>query len=452
MKSMRVPLKLLVGAVPQAKPVVCMGINTNQKSGAARGGRTEMQDMEKDVETSGTINIDVVMRKLQEVIMFLMTGAATGFPAWLYGRTVIEIAGIVILTLLGISGVIFSMEQSLEADSFLFDNKEHIGRFLALYLLALGGSLLFPLLPAGGWPYLAVLIGLALFSNQVVGLGAGTVLLVVTSLLYSGGNGDIAFFVYFVGGLVGIMVFSYLNVSFKVGLPMLIALMVQLVCLCVQEVLLVNEQLKAQLFLIPALNLLVSLILLLILLKYFSFSVIYKNRDVFMDMNDPECPLLVELKNASKEEYYHAVHTAYLCDRIAKRLKLDDAMVKACGYYHRIGIIKGENNWENTRMILEENRFPQQVKDVLKEYLDSTEQMVSKETIILLFSDTVISSISYLFSKDPQIQIDYPRIINGIFKKRVESGMIDQSNLTFWEFQEMKKILLEERLYYDFLR
>ncbi len=412
-----------------------------------------MQDMEKDVEEkSSAINIDVAMRKLQEVILFLMTGAATGLAAWLYGKTVIEITGVVVLALLGVSGVIFAIEQSQEADSFLFDNKEHLGRFLVLYLLALAGSLVFPLLPAGGWPYLAAFIGLMLFSNQIVGLRSAAVLLLVTCLLYTGNNGNIAFYVYFVGGLAGIVVFSYLNVSFKVGLPILVSLMVQMVCLAVQEVLLVNEQLKLQLFLIPALNLLVSLILLLILLKYFSFSIIYKNRDLFMDINDPECPLLVELKNASKEEYYHAVHTAYLCDRIAKRLKLDDAMVKACGYYHRIGIIKGEVNWENTQFILEENRFPQQVKDVLREYLDSAEQMVSKETIILLFSDTVITSISYLFSKDPQIEIDYPKIINGIFKKRVESGMIDQSNLTFGEFQEMKKILLEERLYYDFLR
>ena len=412
-----------------------------------------MQDMEKDVEEkSSAINIDVAMRKLQEVILFLMTGAATGLAAWLYGKTVIEITGVVVLALLGVSGVIFAIEQSQEADSFLFDNKEHLGRFLVLYLLALAGSLVFPLLPAGGWPYLAAFIGLMLFSNQIVGLSSAAVLLLVTCLLYTGNNGNIAFYVYFVGGLAGIVVFSYLNVSFKVGLPILVSLMVQMVCLAVQEVLLVNEQLKLQLFLIPALNLLVSLILLLILLKYFSFSIIYKNRDLFMDINDPECPLLVELKNASKEEYYHAVHTAYLCDRIAKRLKLDDAMVKACGYYHRIGIIKGEVNWENTQFILEENRSPQQVKDVLREYLDSAEQMVSKETIILLFSDTVITSISYLFSKDPQIEIDYPKIINGIFKKRVESGMIDQSNLTFGEFQEMKKILLEERLYYDFLR
>ena len=63
-----------------------------------------------------------------------------------------------------------------------------------------------------------------------------------------------------------------------------------------------------------------------------------------MDINDPECPLLVELKNVSKPEYYHTIHTAYLCSRIALQLKLDDAVVKACAYYHKIGLLKGENN------------------------------------------------------------------------------------------------------------
>ena len=41
-----------------------------------------------------------------------------------------------------------------------------------------------------------------------------------------------------------------------------------------------------------------------------------------MEINDPECPLLVQLKELSKEEYYHAIHTAYLGDKVA-RLLLD---------------------------------------------------------------------------------------------------------------------------------
>lgn len=409
--------------------------------------------MEKTVETGSNIEkTGCIGRRIQEAFLFLLTGAGTGLAAFLYGRTLIEASGIIILALMGACGLLFSMEQSAEADRFLFDNKDHLWRFTVIYLICLTGSILFPMLPAGGWPYLAVFIGLMLFSNQMVGIFSGALLLMISCLLCTGTDSYIRFFVYFTGGLVGIIVFSAVNDSFKVGLPLLISLMVQMVCLSIQEVLYVNEKLNAAMFLIPAVNLLICLILLLVLLKYFSFSIIYKNRDLYMDINDPECSLLVELKNTSKEEYYHAIHTAYLCDRIAKRLKLDDAVVKACGYYHRIGTLRGENSWKNVQAILEENNFPQRVREILKEYIDKTEIMTSKETIVLLFSDTVISSVNYLFSKEPQIQLDYPKIINGIFKKRVESGMIDRSDLTFGELQEMKNILVEERLYYDFLR
>ncbi len=409
--------------------------------------------MEKTVETDSNMkNTGRIGRRIQEAFLFLVTGAGTGAAAFLYGRTLIETAGIVILALMGAGGLLFAMEQSAEADSFLFDNKEHLWRFLVIYLICLAGSMLFPMLPAGGWPYLAVFVGLMLFSNQMIGVFSGAVLLMISCLLSTTTDSYVQFFVYFTGGLVGIIVFSYINVSFKVGIPLLVSLMVQMVCLSIQEVLYVNEKLMASMFLIPAVNLLVCLILLLVFLKYFSVSIIYKNRDRYMDINDPECPLLVELKNKSKEEYYHAIHTAYLCDRIAKRLNLDDAVAKACGYYHRIGTIKGENSWENVQGILEENHFPQRVKKVLKEYIDKTEIMVSKETIILLFSDTIITSVNYLFSKDPKIQLDYPKMIEGIFKKRLESGMIDYSDLTFGELQEMKNILVEEKLYYDFLR
>lgn len=409
--------------------------------------------MEKNNEADSRIEKkDHISRIFQEIVLFVLTGVGTGLAAWLYKKPVIEISGIVILVLPGICGVIFSMEQSVETDAFLFDNRFHLWRFTVLYLISLAGSLVFPLLPEGGWPYLAVFIGLMLFSNQTIGIFAGTVLLIITRMLHGGPECCVIFFVYFVGGLVGIIVFSYVNTSFKVGLPLVISLMVQMVCLSVQEVLYVNEQLKMQMFMIPAVNLLVCLILLLVILKYFSFSIVYKNQDLYMDINDPECTLLVELKSVSKEEYYHAVHTAYLCDRIAKRLNLDDAVVKACGYYHRIGILKGENTWENLQLIMEENHFPQRVREILKEYVDRTELMISKETIVLLFSDTIISSINYLFSKDPQIQINYPKVIEGIFKKRIESGVIDRSNLTFGELQEMKEILVEEKLYYDFLR
>ena len=94
------------------------------------------------------------------------------------------------------------------------------------------------------------------------------------------GNGS-CFFVYFIGGLVGIMVFSYLEQNFLVGRPLVTALLTQMVCLCVSEVLGANEKINATLFLVPGINILVCLILLFVILKAFSISVIYKKSDLY---------------------------------------------------------------------------------------------------------------------------------------------------------------------------
>ncbi len=402
--------------------------------------------MEKNSE-----EISQIKYTFQEILLLVLTVLVSTVAAYIYKKTLIEGAGIVIMTAAGIGGVLFTIEQTKENNTFLFDNAGHMWRFLLIYVMFLAGSIVFPLLPVAGWPYLVVFIGLMLFSNQIIGLSAGAVLLMLTILL-SSNTGGVEFFIYFVSGLVGMMVFSYVNETFKIWLPLLISLMTQMVCLCIREVLFVNEKLDFQMFMIPTVNMIVCLILLLILLKVFSFSTFYKKRDIYMDINDPEWQLLVDLKATSKEEYYHAIHTAYLCDRIARRLEMDDAVVKACGYYHRIGMLKGENSWEAVSVILEENQFPLRVREILKEYIDKKEQILSAETVVLLFSDTVISSIQYLFSKNPQVVLDYPKLIEAIFKKKIESGIIDHSKISMGEIQEMKKILVEEKLYYDFLR
>lgn len=388
---------------------------------------------------------------LKEVVIFLMTAAAAVLGSYLYQNTIYEAVRIVILIMLMTGILIFVIKQSRIGESFLFDNKDNFWRFTLLYGAFLVGSVIFPLLPASGWPYLAAFVGLTLFSNQLIGICGGSVLLLLTVLL--GKTYTIEeFVIYFCCGILGAMLFATVNEQFKVGIPLLISLLMQFLCLCLKEVLMVNEKLHAEMFLIPAVNVLVCLILLLIILKFFSFSIIYRNKDRYMDINDPECSLLVELKNYSKEEYYHAVHTAYLCDRIAKRLGADADVARAGGYYHKIGLLKGQNTWENTKQVLTEAEFPEQVHVILKEYLDKDERIHSKETVILLISDTVISSISYLFSKDPTAQLDYEKLVQAVFKKNEENGLIRYSQISLGELEEMKKILAEEKLYYDFLR
>ena len=85
-------------------------------------------------------------------------------------------------------------------------------------------------------------------------------------------------------------------------------------------------------------------ILLLVILKLIGKFYYYKDIDFYSMINDPEYELLTRLKEINKEAYFHAVHTAYLSDRIAKKIGCDAALAKAGGYYHKIGLLQGNDS------------------------------------------------------------------------------------------------------------
>lgn len=383
-------------------------------------------------------------------IMFILSGAAAFLGSLLYGNHTAEVIRNTVMVLTGTGIVIFAFTMSELNGLFIYRNEGKYYRFAFMYLLSLTASVFLPYLPVKGWPFLVIFVLLGVFSNGVTGIVAGSTCLLM-AVNFTGGVLDI-FWLYFISGVVGVLVFSLLDDEFHVGLPLFIALSVLTVCLTANVILFSQEQLTLGQFLIPIVNLMVCCILLLVSLKMFSSAVIHKNREKYMDINDPEFPLLVQLKNMSKDEYYHAIHTAYLSDRIARRLGFDDAAAKACAYYHRIGKLKGENTWENVSAICNEYRFPPNTKKILKEYVDDSEKIVSKETIVVLFADCIVSSIRYLFEKDPASQLDYAQIVGTIFQKKLETDELWGSEISLGQLREMEKIFVEEKLYYDFLR
>ena len=325
------------------------------------------------------------------------------------------------------------------------------GKFVLFYLAAMALSLVFPLLPVSGWPFLVVFVILSLFSNSISGLVAGSVCLMLPVILQNTGSSR-EFMLYFFSGLVGILVFSRLNEDFRVGLPVFISLICLTVCLSANIILFERERLSISQFTFVAINIMVNFILLMITLKIFNGSVIHRYRDRYMDLNDPEFPLLVQLKEYNKSEYYRAIHTAYLGDRIAKRLGINDVVVKACGYYHRIGILKGENTWDNVKLICEEYRIPEDTRKVLKEYLTRPDKVIAKETTVLMFADCIVRTILDEFSKDSKAELNYKQIIDTVFNKKMESGALSESDISIAQMREMRKLFKAEQLYYDFLR
>lgn len=391
------------------------------------------------------------LQVVEFVLVFVLSGIIAVTGSFCYGRGMDQIIRNVVMVMLGTGVVLFALKASEMSELYFYPNAGNYTNFSFFYLLALVVAVLFPLLPVAGWPYLVVFVILSLFSNSISGLAAGSVCLMLSIVLEADGSYS-EFFLYFFSGLAGIMVFNRLNENFKVGLPIFISLICLMVCLGANVMLFEQEKFNLSQLLIAAFNLMLTFILLLIILKIFSNRVVHKDRDKYMELNDPECPLLVQLKEKSKEEYYHAVHTAYLSDKIARSLGLDDAAAKAVGYYHRIGQLKGENTWENVEAICEEYHFPQNARKILREYVDPSKPMVSKESIVILFSDCIVSSILYLFSKDAKAKLDYQQIVDTVFRKKMENGELWQNEITLAQLQEMRKIFIEEKLYYDFLR
>lgn len=389
-------------------------------------------------------------RILVFTIMFILAGGIGFAGGMLYKDETDKLIRDVVMVLAGTGIVIFSFTLSEINGFFIYHNETRYGRFAIMYIVSLMASVLLPYLPVTGWPFLVIFVLLGVFSNGMTGLAAGSICLLM-AVNYAGGDYAI-FLLYFISGLAGILMFSTLDDDFRVGFPILISMLVLMLSLTANVVLFAKEQLSAAQFMIPAVNLMICCILLLISLKMFSSTVIHRYREKYMEINDPECPLLVQLKDMSKDEYYHAVHTAYLGDKIAKRLNLDDAAVKACGYYHRIGKLRGENNWENVSAICQEYHFPPLTRKILKEYVDADEKVVSKETIIVLFADCIVSSILYLFAKDPKAELDYEQLIDTVFKKKFETDELWGNEISLAQICEMKKIFIEEKLYYDFLR
>ncbi len=383
-------------------------------------------------------------------VMFFVTLFVVCMTSYLRGFDITTIISNTVMVGIGIGIVLFLMAFSNANHLYDYDNRENYGRFFLVYLITMGLSVACAYLPIAGWPFLVIFITLSLFSNTIIGITAGALMLLITIMI--SGVAGISFILYFFSGVAGACLFKKLDGSFKVGIPVFVSVLLLMVSETACVVLYANEKLSVELFLIPFMNIIVSTILLVAILKIFSSAIIYKYRDKYMEINDPEYPLLVELKQYSKEEYYKVVHTSYFCDRIAKKLDCNFEATKAAGYYHRIGIMRGDISWEMIENICIEYDFPPASRQIMQEFVDEKTVVTQRETAILLFSDAVVSSILFLFSKQSDAALDYNQIIETIFKKKMESGILNNCQISLKEIIAIKDIFKEEKLYYDFLR
>ena len=322
-------------------------------------------------------------------------------------------------------------------------------RFAVSYGICLVVSLCCAFLPPAGWPFLVVFVMMSLFCGFLPGICGGISFLTFSVLL---AGADISIFaLYVLTGLLGACLFSRLDEKYRIALPLFVSLSFLFAAETACVVLFANETLKWELFLIPALNVIISLILLLILLKVYSGMEIFKYRIRYLEINDQEFELLVNIKEKDKNTYYRAVHAAYFSERISQALSLDADAAKTAAYYANAGILYKEPEKDLEKEFVSYG-FPPYARQLLRELTGKNTGIRHKEAAVVYMADAVISSILYLFEKKQDTKTDYAAVIETVFQKKWESGSLKNSELTFAEWNRMKKIFKEEKLYYDFLR
>ena len=57
-----------------------------------------------------------------------------------------------------------------------------------------------------------------------------------------------------------------------------------------------------------------------------------------------------------------------------------------------------------------------------------------------------------LFKYNKELKLDYDKMIDNILDKKIDTGELLNYDVSYRQYDQIRKILKKEKLYYDFLR
>ena len=388
------------------------------------------------------------------VLMFLLSVPAVAASAYLYGKSFRAIFILIIVVTACLGAVVFSLVQSDISETLHYDNGGHYFRFVCVYLFGTALCCILPIVPDSGWAVPVLALALALFSNTVTGMLAYSGLISVC--VYFASADILIFMIYFLAGGIFAVLFEKLDDEYKTGIPMFIAMSVYIAAMAAKAVFQSRGIMTVEIFVLPVVNIFVTFMLLLIVLRFYCTAVVDKEKGKYLAINDQEFRLLAKYKDKDKQLYYNAIHTAYFAEKTARMLHMDVDLAKNGGYYHRIIVDECNKHGKTLEEICKKYKFPQEAVQLLQEYNYKNRPLKMRETVAVYLADSVVSSIMYLISKDRQegsdSNIDYSELAIAVIKRKLDSGMLNDSDISLSDMAGFEKIYMGEKLYYDFLR
>ncbi len=334
---------------------------------------------------------------------------------------------------------VFSFQAGRVSGGFFYDDGEHPGRFLSIYLCGILCALVFTQLPVTGWMFLFFFVALARVSDAVAGICGGTSLLVLTTVLCEQISLS-TFLVYLLSGMIGIALFARQKDEFYTAVPLGLSLGSQLLLIYAGELLVQNKKLVWEEALVPLANIVMNGILICIFLQYYINRVAKREDNLYLMLNDQEYEVMAKMREMKKEEYYCALHTAYLVERITSELELDVRSAKCAAYYGHLPEDK-----------LETIPFPESVEVLIDELKAGGKALKKKEAVIVHICYQIIQKIQRSNKINKEKKADYGHLIEQMFAHHFTMEALAETDITLSNLRYIKKRLLEEKMYYEFM-
>lgn len=386
--------------------------------------------------------------------MFTILAVVTFLPVvsgFLYDKNTEEILQLLCVSIFFGGTILFQIiyEGSIYTNGL--NQQLNLFVFPCTYAVSIICAVCFPLMQPLAWPYLFVALALFLFSNITVGILSYSFAITVSCMLR--GCDFLELVLYFICGMIVMIFFGKLDKRYKYAIPTFVSLCTYIVMVFANVLLFNNELINLDMMILPVINLFITTILFYLLLKLFSITTVHKYRERYMTINDTEFTILATVKKADTKAYYRAIHTSYLTDKLSKRFSLDADSVKTASYYWKIiDTMKEKDKKGFMEKINTTWHFPPDAIQLLNELLDKKTRLTSKEAIAVYTANLIIENIQQTFLKDKNAQINYKKMIDELFNERMKFGIFEKCDYTYRDLNMMKKLFIDEELYYDFLR
>lgn len=160
---------------------------------------------------------------------------------------------------------------------------------------------------------------------------------------------------------------------------------------------------------------------------------------VYARLMSSDAPLMRQLNEEKPNTYRHSLLIGILSAKAAKKVGADENLAKAGGFYHEIGKLKGGDYIEAGTLLAAQQELPAPLINIIRQQNGKLEKPDSKEAAIVMLTDSIITAIKYFEKQPPKLQRSHDKIIDDIFKVRMEQGSLERAPLTLHEFHILKE-------------